>query len=181
MSNPFYGVHGAAYVFGPQKGASPEVVKFLDEGLFNFASVVKQQFGVDINFPGAGAGGGLGGGAKIFFNIEFRSGIEFIIDFIGLEKLVKESDLIITGEGKMDEQTLSGKVVKGVADLSRKYNKPLVVIVGKNELSGEKTKELGVHKVVTLLDGKTTESEAFQATYSLIKKRLADEVIPFFL
>ena len=181
VSNPFYGVRGAAYVFGPQKGASPEVVKFLDEGLFNFASVVKQQFGVDINFPGAGAGGGLGGGAKIFFNIEFRSGIEFIIDFIGLEKLVKESDLIITGEGKMDEQTLSGKVVKGVADLSRKYNKPLVVIVGKNELSGEKTKELGVHKVVTLLDGKTTESEAFQATYSLIKKRLADEVIPFFL
>jgi len=181
VSNPFYGVQGAAHVFGPQKGASPEVVKFLDEGLFNFASVVKHQFGVDINFPGAGAGGGLGGGAKIFFNIEFRSGIEFIIDFIGLEKLVKESDLIITGEGKMDEQTLSGKVVKGVADLSRKYNKPLVVIVGKNELSGEKTKKLGVHKVVTLLDGKTTESEAFQATYSLIKKRLADEVIPFFL
>jgi len=181
VSNPFYGVQGAAHVFGPQKGASPEVVKFLDEGLFNFASVAKQQFGIDINFPGAGAGGGLGGGAKIVFNIEFRSGIEFIIDFIGLEKLVKESDLIITGEGKMDEQTLSGKVVKGVADLSRKYNKPLVVIVGKNELSGEKTKKLGVHKVVTLLDGKTTESEAFQATYSLIKKRLSDEVIPFFL
>jgi glycerate 2-kinase len=181
VSNPFYGIQGAAHVFGPQKGASPEVVKFLDEGLLNFATIVKQQFGLDINFPGAGAGGGLGGGAKVFFNIRFQSGIKFIMDFIGLETLVQESDLIITGEGKMDEQTLSGKVVKGVADLSRKYGKPLIVIVGKNELSSEKTGTLGVHKVVSLLDGKTPESEAFQATYSLIKKRLADEVIPFFL
>ncbi|HET9434681.1 MAG TPA: glycerate kinase, partial [Chitinophagaceae bacterium] len=87
VSNPFYGIQGAAHVFAPQKGASPEVVKFLNDGLVNFASVVKRQFGLDINFPGAGAGGGLGGGAKVFFNIEFRSGIEFIMDFIGLETL----------------------------------------------------------------------------------------------
>src|SRR5688572_7514098 len=181
VSNPFYGIQGAAHVFGPQKGASPEVVKFLDEGLLNFATVVKRQFGLDINFPGAGAGGGLGGGAKVFFNIEFRSGIEFIMDFIGLETLVRGSDLIITGEGKMDEQTLSGKVVKGVADLSRKHCKPLIVVVGKNELSRDKTSALGVKKVVALLDGKTTESEAFQGTYALIKRRMVDEVIPFFL
>jgi len=181
VSNPFYGIQGAAHIFGPQKGASPEVVKFLDDGLVNFASVVKRQFGLDINFPGAGAGGGLGGGAKVFFNIEFRSGIEFIMDFIGLETLVRGSDLIITGEGKMDEQTLSGKVVKGVADLSRKHTKPLIVVVGKNELSDDKTRALGVNKVVTLLDGKTAESDAFQDTYALIKKRIADEVIPFFL
>jgi glycerate 2-kinase len=181
VSNPFYGIQGAAHVFAPQKGASPEVVKFLNDGLVNFASVVKRQFGLDINFPGAGAGGGLGGGAKVFFNIEFRSGIEFIMDFIGLETLVRGSDLIITGEGKMDEQTLSGKVVKGVADLSRKHRKPLVVVVGKNELSVDKTRALGVNKVVTLLDGNTSESEAFQDAYALIKRRMADEVIPFFL
>ena len=103
------------------------------------------------------------------------------MDFIGLETLVRGSDLIITGEGKMDEQTLSGKVVKGVADLSRKHSKPLIVVVGKNELSVDKTRALGVNKVVTLLDGKTRESEAFQDTYALIKRRIADEVIPFFL
>jgi glycerate 2-kinase len=181
VSNPFYGLQGAAHIFGPQKGATPEVVRFLDEGLVNFAAVVKQQFGLDINFPGAGAGGGLGGGAKIFFDIQFQSGIEFITDFIGLDALVRESDLIVTGEGKMDEQTLSGKVVKGVADLSRKYLKPLIVIAGKNELSSQETRLLGVHKVVTLVDGQTTESEAFQRTYALIKKRLMDEVNPFFL
>jgi glycerate 2-kinase len=181
VSNPFYGIHGAAHIFGPQKGASPDVVRFLDDGLVNFATVVQQQFGLDINFPGAGAGGGLGGGAKIFFDIQFQSGIEFIMAFIGLDTLVRQSDLIITGEGKMDEQTLSGKVVKGVADLARKYGKPLIVIAGKNELSPEKTSALGIHKAITLVDGQTTESEAFQTTYSLIKKRMMDEVNPFFL
>src|SRR5688572_7191755 len=85
VSNPFFGVDGAAYVFGPQKGATPEMVNFLDDGLRNFASVVKNQLDIDINFPGAGAGGGLGGGAKIFFNINFLSGIKFLIDYVGLE------------------------------------------------------------------------------------------------
>lgn len=181
VSNPFYGIKGAAYVFGPQKGATRNDVNFLDNGLINFAQVVKNQFGLDINFPGAGAGGGLGGGAKVFFNVEFQSGIKFIMNFIGLDKLVRASDLIITGEGKMDEQTLSGKVVKGVADLTRHFNKPLVVIVGKNELSEKKISLLGVNKVVALIDGKTGEKEAFEHTYSLIKKRVAAEVIPFFL
>jgi glycerate kinase len=143
--------------------------------------VVQQQLGIDINFPGAGAGGGLGGGARIFFNINFQSGIKFIIDFIGLEALIKESDLVITGEGKMDEQTLSGKVVKGVSDLCREHHKKLVVIAGKNELPLEKTSSMGVHKVVTLIDGSTSEAEAFGSTYALIKKRVIEEVIPFFL
>ena len=181
VSNPFYGTQGAAYVFGPQKGATPEDVKFLDDGLRNFAAVVKNQLGVDINFPGAGAGGGLGGGSKIFFNIKFQSGIKFLMDFIGLDALVQGSDLVISGEGKMDEQTLSGKVIKGLADLARKHQKPLLVIVGKNELDAEKVKLMGIRKVIQLLNGKTSENEAFTTTYALIKKRMQEEVIPFFL
>ncbi len=132
-------------------------------------------------FLAAGAGGGLGGGAKVFFNIAFQSGIEFLMQFIGLEDLVKQCDLVITGEGKMDEQTLSGKVVKGVADLARKYNKPLVVLVGKNELDDEKTRILGINKVVPLMNANTSEADALGSTYSLIKKRMAEDVIPFFL
>jgi glycerate kinase len=181
VSNPFYGVNGAAYIFGPQKGATLADIKVLDAGLRNFAQVVQDQMEIDLNFPGAGAGGGLGGGAKLFFNIEFCSGIEFIINFIGLEDLVKNSELVITGEGKMDEQTLSGKVVKGVADLSRTYSKPLVVIVGKNELSEEVTASLGISKVVTLIDSETTEKESFDRAFTLIEKRVKEQVIPFFL
>lgn len=181
VSNPFYGTNGAAHVFGPQKGATPADIKFLDTGLRNFAKVVQDQVGIDLNFPGAGAGGGLGGGAKLFFNIEFRSGIEFIINFIGLEDLVRNSELVITGEGKMDEQTLSGKVVKGVADLSRRYNKPLIVIVGKNELPEEVTASLGIRKVVTLMDSETTEKESLDSAFELIEKRVKEQIIPFFL
>lgn len=181
VSNPLIGTKGAAYVFGPQKGATPEDVKFLDNGLRNLAQVAQNQLGLDINFPGAGAGGGLGGGAKIFFDVKFRSGIEFVMNFIGLDKLVSKSDLVITGEGKMDEQTLSGKVVKGVADLCHRYRKQLVVVVGKNELADDKLSLLRVNKVVALLDGKTSEREAFNNTYQLVKKRIREEVIPFFL
>lgn len=181
VSNPFFGVNGAAHVFGPQKGATPSDIDFLDRGLRNFARVVEQQLGLDLNFPGAGAGGGLGGGAKIFFNIDFRSGIEFIIEFIGLEELVKNCDLVITGEGKMDEQTLSGKVVKGVSDLSRTFKKRLVVIVGKNELPQSKIDLLGINKVLSLVGEETSEKESFENTSRLIKKRVRDHVNPFFL
>ena len=181
VSNPFFGINGAAHIFGPQKGATPSDVEDLDRGLRNFATIVADQMGIDLNFPGAGAGGGLGGGAKIFFNIDFRSGIEFIISFIGLDELVKNCDLVITGEGKMDEQTLSGKVVKGVSDLSRTYKKPLVVIVGKNELPQAKTDLLGINKVVSLVDAKTSETDSFENAFTLIKKRVRDDVNPFFL
>ncbi len=181
VSNPFFGPDGAAHVFGPQKGADAETVKFLDGGLRNFAEIAYNQFGLDINFPGAGAGGGLGGGAKVFFDVTFQPGIQFITKFIGLEKLVQQSEVIITGEGKMDEQTLSGKVVKGLADLASKYHKPLFVLVGKNELNHEKISSLGIRKVSTLMNEKTTEAEALRSTYSLIKVRMAEEIIPFLL
>ena len=181
VSNPFFGPMGAAHVFGPQKGADPPTVDYLDRGLRNVADLVQKQFGLDINFPGAGAGGGLGGGAKIFFDINFKSGIQFIMQFIHLEKMIQESDIIITGEGKMDEQTLSGKVVKGVAELAERHRKPLFVIVGKNELDEGKSSLLKVRKVTTLMDGNTSEAEAMANTYSLIKKRMKEAIIPFLL
>lgn len=181
VSNPFYGINGAAYIFGPQKGATPSDIEHLDKGLRNLARVVGDQTGIDLNFPGAGAGGGLGGGAKIFFNIKFRSGIEFIINFIGLEELVKNSDLVITGEGKMDEQTLSGKVVKGVADLCLTHKKPLIVIVGKNELPQSKTDMMGISKVICLVDSDTSEKKSLDNAFIFLKKRVREQVNPFFL
>ena len=181
VNNPFSGENGAARVFGPQKGATTKMVERLDDGLKNFAAVVKEQTGIDINFPGAGAGGGLGGGAKIFLNINFQSGIKFLIDFVGLESLIRESDLVITGEGKMDQQTLSGKVVKGIADLSKIHDKPLVAIVGKNELTNSEISAMGHNKVVTLINGNTTEQHALENTFALVKKRVSEDIIPFFL
>lgn len=181
VDNPLIGAQGAAHIFGPQKGASPADIVHLDNGLRNFANVAKSLTGTDINFPGAGAGGGLGGGAKLFFNITFQPGMEFISEFINLGHTVASCDLVVTGEGKMDEQTMAGKVIKGVADVCKKYNKPLIAVVGKNELAMEKVGLLGIRKVVALVGGTTSQEDAFRDTYNLIKKRIQEEVVPFFL
>lgn len=181
VNNPLYGPKGAAYVFAPQKGADDAMVKFLDDGLRNFASVVQQQFNVDINFPGAGAGGGLSGSAKAFFNIQFVPGIDFLIQFVQLEELVRQSDLVITGEGKIDEQTFSGKVVKGVSDLAKKHNKPWCVVAGKSDLSVQQVESLGALVLTTLINDQTTENQAMQNTFALIKQRVKEEIIPLFL
>ncbi len=181
VNNPLYGLNGAAHTFAPQKGADRATVQSLDEGLQNFASVINRQFDLDVNFPGAGAGGGLPAMAKVLFNIQFVPGIDFLMQYIGLDDLVRESDVVITGEGKVDSQTLSGKVVKGIADLSRKYKKPLFVIAGKNELTEDSIRQLGVEKVVTLVDANTSEQEAIKDTFHLIHRRIKEEIIPLFL
>lgn len=180
VSNPFYGNNGAAYVFAPQKGADPEAVERLDEGLRNFASVVKRQFGMDVNFSGAGAGGGLSGGAKVFFNIQFQPGVEFLIRYAGLEKKVEASDAVITGEGRVDRQTLSGKVVKGIAAIAAKYQKPLYIIAGKNELDHKDAITLGAQKIITLQNPNTSDQEAMENAYNLLKQRIKEELVPFF-
>ena len=113
VDNPLYGLNGAAQVFGPQKGALPEQVQVLDHGLRNFETVVKKEFGTEANFPGAGAAGGLGAGAKVFLGATIMRGFEYIAHFTGLDEKIKSADIVITGEGKVDTQTLSGKVVKG--------------------------------------------------------------------
>jgi glycerate kinase len=118
VDNPLYGLHGAAHVFAPQKGASPSAVDLLDAGLRHLEEILQKHFRTSFNFPGAGAGGGFPAGLKAVANIEVVSGMKFISEFTGLEKSIADADLIITGEGQLDEQTLSGKVVKGVAGLA---------------------------------------------------------------
>jgi glycerate kinase len=134
-----------------------------------------------VDFPGAGAGGGLPASLKAFATIEIKRGMDFIAAFTGLEEKIKAADFLITGEGKVDSQTLSGKVVKGVADLARKHNKPLVVIAGRNDLNAHALTELGVTKLVTLIGEGIDESEAIKRAAEVLKKRVQEQIIPFFL
>lgn len=172
VDNELYGPHGAAFVYGPQKGADDETVKVLDQGLKHFASVVEKELKLNVHFPGAGAAGGLGAGAKVFLNATFTRGIDFILGALNLEDQIKLVDLVITGEGKMDDQTLSGKVVMGITELAHKYHKPILAIVGKNELSDEKIRLMGLKKVIQLVDEETSSSEAMRDTSKLITKRI---------
>ncbi len=117
VDNPLYGPKGAAYVYSPQKGATPEMVRQLDNGLIIFNELVKSQFQLDLqNIKGAGAAGGLGAGCILFLGAKLNSGIELIKKEADFDQKIKGADWIITGEGKLDSQTFSGKVIKGVLD-----------------------------------------------------------------
>ena len=131
IDNPMYGETGAAYLFGPQKGADPEMVKFLDQGLRHLSEVIKRDVGVDVaDMPGAGAAGAMGAGMVAFFGSRLQMGIETVLDTVEFDKAIADADIIFTGEGKIDSQSLRGKVVIGVARRAAKQDKPVIAIVG---------------------------------------------------
>lgn len=147
VENPLYGPQGAAKIFAPQKGADPQQVEILEEGMIHLAELVKKQLGCDIaNVPGAGAAGGLGAGAVAFLNAEIVSGIEKVINEIkiNLEKAMIDADWVITGEGKFDEQSTKGKVISGILKTAKKTNTKVAVIAGQVQIPPEKYSKLGI-------------------------------------
>lgn len=115
VNNPLFGLNGAAYIYGPQKGATPKIVEELDNGLRNFAEVVKKDLKKDLaNTPGAGAAGGLGYGFITFLNSKLESGVQIILNETKLEESIKDADIVVTGEGRLDNQTAMGKAPIGV-------------------------------------------------------------------
>lgn len=131
VKNPLIGSKGAAKVYGPQKGATPNIVNQLENGLNNLAKVIKRDLAKDIaNMPGAGAAGGLGAGLNVFCGAKLVSGIHLVSELLNLEKHIKNSDVVITGEGKIDGQTIYGKTIMGVVNIARKHNIPVICIAG---------------------------------------------------
>lgn len=131
IDNPLCGPHGAAAVFGPQKGADEAMVKLLDKNLTHLAEMVKRDIGADIiNIPGSGAAGGMGGGMLAFFGSRLQMGIETVLDTVNFDTLLEDADLVFSGEGKIDSQSLRGKVVIGVARRTKRLNVPLIAVVG---------------------------------------------------
>lgn len=131
IDNPLCGPQGASAVFGPQKGADETMVQILDANLAHLADVVKKDLGKDIrNLAGAGAAGGMGGGMVAFFNGRLQMGIETVLDTVQFNSLLKDADMVFSGEGKIDFQSLRGKVVIGVARRTKKAGVPLIAIVG---------------------------------------------------
>jgi glycerate 2-kinase len=132
VKNPLLGKNGATRVFGPQKGASKEDLDSLERALMKLADVVTTEFGFDHrNQPGAGAAGGLGFGLLSFCGAIIRPGFEVVAEAVGLESKMRDTDLVITGEGSLDRQTLEGKTPAGVARLARNLHKPVFAIVGR--------------------------------------------------
>ena len=131
IDNPLYGETGAAYVFAPQKGADAPTVALLDDGLRKAAEVIRQSLGRDVaQIPGAGAAGGMGAGMVAFFGAELQMGIETVLDTVRFADVIADADVVFTGEGRLDSQSLRGKVVIGVARRAQAQNVPVIVIAG---------------------------------------------------
>jgi glycerate 2-kinase len=131
VNNPLTGPKGASAVYGPQKGATPEMVAELDGNLGRFADLIRRRFGIDVDaVPGAGAAGGMGAALLAFLNAQLRPGIDIVMDAVGLDAAVRDADLVITGEGRIDSQTVHGKTPIGVARVARLHNKPVIGIAG---------------------------------------------------
>ena len=151
IDNPAYGETGAAYIFGPQKGADPEMVKELDKGLVNICEVIEKDIKVDVHsVPGGGAAGAMGAGMVAFFDSKLQMGIETVLDTVDFDTVISDADMIFTGEGKIDTQSLRGKVVIGVAKRAKTKNIPVTAIVGGADDGIDKAYEMGVTSIFTI-------------------------------
>ena len=148
VENPLYGENGAAYVFAPQKGADEAMVKRLDSGLRHVSDIIKRDLCVDVaKTKGAGAAGGMGAGAVAFLNAELKKGIDILLDAADFDTKAYDADLIITGEGRLDFQSINGKVISGIAQRAAKHSKKVIAICGSRGAGAEKIKELGVSEL----------------------------------
>ena len=154
VKNPLCGPNGSAAVYGPQKGATPGMVKEIEANLRNFARVVNNDLKKDVlNVPGAGAAGGAGAGALAFLNASLKPGIEIVIELTRLEEKLKDADLVITGEGRMDGQTVFGKTPAGVAKTAKKYGLPVIAFCGQIGEGAQKARAAGIDAIFSIADG----------------------------
>ena len=171
VHNPLYGNNGAAYVFGPQKGADQEQIEFLDKGLRNLARVVKKDLGKDIaNIQGAGAAGGFGAGAVAFLNAELVPGIDTIMEWLDFAKHVDDADWIITGEGCLDDTSFQGKVLSGVSKIAREKKVKLAAIAGRVKASSASLIVAGVDVVEAAAPSTIPDVEALANSVQLLKE-----------
>ncbi|CAH0343954.1 glycerate kinase [Bacillus sp. CECT 9360] len=163
VTNPLVGEKGASAVFGPQKGATEKMIKMLDKNLHNYAEVVENCLHVSIkDLPGAGAAGGLGAGVLAFLNGELKKGIDIVLDFTNFEQLVNDADLVITGEGQIDSQTIYGKAPIGVAKRAKKYDIPVIAIAGSIGSNYEAVYDHGIDAVFSIVNEITTLEAALE-------------------
>lgn len=163
VQNPLYGKEGASYVYGAQKGASKEGIKFLDEGLQNYNRIVKRTKGIDMNsIKGSGAAGGISGGFAAFCGAEIVSGIKTILKIGDFEDKLKGTDILITGEGKLDIQTFYGKSIGVILDICKRYKVPVVILAGNVDVSVYKNQTLRDTIILSIVPGIMSMEEAME-------------------
>nr|WP_321227252.1 glycerate kinase [uncultured Psychroserpens sp.] len=180
VSNPLYGKVGAAYIYAQQKGATDEDVKYLDKGLKDFSKVLYKTFQVNPqSINGAGAAGGMGIASKLFLNGQLQPGIELIKKLANFDSKIENSDWVITGEGSLDQQTFSGKTIKGVVASAKEKQIKVAALCGKSDLSETATKNFGIDYVDTVMNYSKSMEDAMQNSIHYVKemaKKFANEL-----
>ena len=178
VDTPFCGHEGAAAVFGPQKGATPEAVSLLEEGMQHFNSIIEKTCGTDLSrIKGTGAAGGLGGAFHAFLGAKLCSGTEMVLDAIGFDAMAKDADLIITGEGKVDCQTSRGKVISGVTARARKYGVPVIAIAGIVDMNEDSIRQSGLAAVCAIGPRPQNESDLEHAMRPEVASRNISDTV----
>ena len=173
VRNPLLGENGATRTFAEQKGATPEAMRLLEQGLQKLADIVKRDLACDFrNVPGAGAAGGLGFGLMSFAGATMQSGFDVVAEAVDLERKIEAADLILTGEGSLDSQTLEGKTPAGVAGLARRYGKPVFAIVG--SISDDARLPKMFDKFIALVRDGISRDAAMSRTAELVRKAAAE-------
>ncbi|MEH6682115.1 MAG: glycerate kinase [Sediminicola sp.] len=180
VSNPLYGPHGAAHVYAEQKGAKNDDMDILDMGLENLAKIVKKDIGIDMaKSPGSGAAGGAAYGLGVFCRAKFIKGTDFIFEIADVASILESNkiDYIVTGEGKLDNQTFEGKLIKGVMELGRRYQIPVIAICGKLEVGTELPRKYGILDVLEIHHSGQSLQYSMENAAILIEK----EIYTYFL
>ncbi|MQG67083.1 MAG: glycerate kinase [SAR202 cluster bacterium] len=177
VSNPLTGEEGASAVYGPQKGATPEMVQRLDDALSNFATVVKKDLKKDVaEMSGAGAAGGLGAGMMAFMGAELKAGVDIVLDTVNLRDKLSSVDLVITGEGGMDFQTIYNKAPIGVARIASEHNIPTIAIAGLLGSNFKIVHEHGIRAATSIVNGPITLEEASDRAFELISDSVEESL-----
>lgn len=175
VTNPLVGENGASRIFGPQKGASEAMILELDRNLDHFANVIKKHLRVDVKHAcGAGAAGGMGAALMAFLGAELRSGIEIVTEALNLEEHIHDCSLVVTGEGRMDSQSIRGKVPVGVAAVAMKYHKPVIGIAGSLTSDVAVVHQYGIDAVFSVLNSIGTLEDALKNAFENIYRASRD-------
>ncbi|MCF6296801.1 MAG: glycerate kinase [Flavobacteriaceae bacterium] len=170
VTNPLYGKNGAAFIYAPQKGANTHEIKLLNQGLENIANIIFNQFNINVQkIEGSGAAGGMGAGGIAFLNANLLLGIELIKELIDFDNKIKDADWVITGEGKLDQQTFSGKTIQGVMTSAKKYNIPVAAFCGSISLLKKEQSDLGISYVSSIIEKAKNLDDAIANSYKYLK------------
>lgn len=174
VTNPLYGPTGAAYVYASQKGANVQDQRKLDDGLRHLASLVEHEWNLSAaQEPGSGAAGGVGFGARVFLKAQLEPGFALVAQYTRLSEAIEQADLIITGEGKLDAQTLHGKAIRGIAELAQAANKPVVAFCGRLDLTPAQIQQLGLQQAIPISPAHFTINEARRQAFVLLCEAVA--------